>query len=261
MEEKQQMNFTHQHVSFSAWPKLAFFYRSDSVLTLTYVNACMYPYFYGMYVTNADFWTGDSNMYVWKPETMLTFCIVAGGPSIVAFASSEHGPCEATFFSPICYSDTWEHYERRSPPHGQGFCIVPGPLRLARLASRCALRGLPAATALSFLSWLIQLYHSRSSPGRESWYPGPQLSINYMAHRGSFSTGVNCIRPACCTSSGFGSGSFGARRRGGAAQIRGLRWAYAPVPEFWLLMWRWCMRLEEAEGGAANRNSGELYRD
>lgn len=85
MEEKQQMNFTHQHVSFSAWPKLAFFYRSDSVLTLTYVNACMYPYFYGMYVTNADFWTGDGNMYIWKPETMLTFCIVAGGPSIVAF--------------------------------------------------------------------------------------------------------------------------------------------------------------------------------
>lgn len=108
---------------------------------------------------------------------------------------------------------------------------------------------------------LILTHTALSQSGRESWYPGPQLSINYMAHRGSFSTGVNCIRPACCTSSGFGSGSFGARRRGGAAQIRGLRWAYAPVPEFWLLMWRWCMRLEEAEGGAANRNSGELYRD
>lgn len=147
--------------------------------------------------------TSEQVMATWKPETSLTFCIVAGGPSIVAFASSEHGPCEATFFSPICYSDTWEHYERQNPLMAGALCIVPGPLRLAQLASRCALRGLPAAAALSFLSWLIQLYHSRSSPGRESWYPGPQLSINYMAHRGSFSTGVNCIRPACCTSPGL----------------------------------------------------------
>lgn len=229
MEEKQQMNFTHQRVIFSAWPKLAFFYNSDNVLTLTYVNECMYSYFYGMYNSDTDFWTASQIMHE-QLKFRQHFILLQVVQASLHLLPQNMVTAKQAFSLPFVILTHGNTMSTRTALMARALCIVPGPRRLAQLASWWALRGLPAAAALSFLSWLIQLYHSRSSPGRESWYPGPQLSINYMARRGSFSTGVNCIRAACCTSPelwfwlicGPVEGSAARRRRAKIGDFAGL---------------------------------------
>lgn len=204
--------------------------------------------------------TSEQVMATWKPETSLTFCIVAGGPSIVAFASSEHGPCEATFSSHLLFwhmGTLWAP----EPPHGRGSLYSARTSEARPVGLPVRIKRPPSSRRVIILI----LTHTALS---QSLIAGPgklisrATTINQLyGSSGEFFNG--CQLHSARLLHGPGALVLAHLWLGAAEEGEnwGLRWAHGSVPEFWLLMWRWCMRQCGGGGRVANRNSEELYRD